>query len=277
MIPYDNLTRASALVLALAGLIVVGAATVVAAPAHGAPSAFELTIDGRDTFRFDDEVAFFRRHGTFKSKAPFCATGALEQLGPPLGTRRWLFECDDGSGSVTLSTLGWYEGAGLWSSGWHIVEGSGSYVGLQGRGSMQGGVLDSGETSSPWSRWETWRSSFQGVVDRDTVAPAIAFSRAKAEKLPRSAGSYTLRLGIGLRDDVSDNTVSYTVRVTTPRGIELARRIGTTTAGGFSLTLLIRPPAGTRTVRLALTGVDPVGNATSVRRLLRLPAEAPRP
>jgi hypothetical protein len=37
------------------------------------------------------------------------------------------------------------------------------------------------------------------------------------------------------------------------------------------MTLRIRPPAGARTVRLVLTGEDPVGNMVSVTRSLKLP------
>ena len=118
----------------------------------------------------------------------------------------------------------------------------------------------------------TWRSTLQGVVDQDAVAPTIAFSSATAAKLRRPAGSYALRLGIALRDNVTDNPVSYTLRVTNG-GRELARRFGTAKTEAVSMTLRIRPPAGARTVRMVLGGSDPVGNEVSITRSLKPYAE----
>jgi hypothetical protein len=116
----------------------------------------------------------------------------------------------------------------------------------------------------------TWRTSLQGVVDQDAVAPTIAFSSATAAKLHRPAGSYALRLGVALRDNVTDNPVSYTLRVTNG-GRKLAEKFGTTRREAVSMTLRIRPPAGARTVQLLLTGSDPVGKEVSIARSLKLP------
>jgi hypothetical protein len=120
----------------------------------------------------------------------------------------------------------------------------------------------------------TWRSTLQGVVEHDAVAPTIAFSNATAAKLRRPAGSYALRLGVALRDNVADNPVSYALRVYTRRvsagGHMLAERLGTAGTEPVSITLRIRPPAGARTVRLVLTGSDPIGNEVSLTRSLKL-------
>jgi hypothetical protein len=129
--------------------------------------------------------------------------------------------------------------------------------------------LLSGEISDTWSVG-TSRITFQGVVDRDAVAPTISISSATATKLRRPAGAYALRLRIALRDDVTDNPVSYTLRAYAG-GVELARRFGTARTKAVSMTLRIRPRAGAWTVRLELTGEDPVCNAWSVSRALSLP------
>jgi hypothetical protein len=257
---YGRSTKwAAALALGLAGLIGAGGAMVPAAPARTAASAFELTLEGTITFD-DDEV--IRTQGTFRSGAPFCATGTLVDPEPYGRVAR--FTCDDGTGSLTVSIGQVF--IPPWNNTWRILDGSGSYEGLRGKGSMQLEPLEEGP------RGATWRSTFQGVVDRDAVAPTITLSSASATKLRRPAGTYALRLGIGLRDDVADNPVSYTVRASGPGGRELARSFGTTSAEAVSVKLRIRPIGGARTVRLQITAEDPVGNEVSIwPRALRLP------
>jgi hypothetical protein len=249
-----------ALALGLAGLIGVGAAMVPAAPARTAASAFELTLE--EAFTFEDEVV--KHHGTFTSGAPFCGTGTMVDALSPHGALQ--LACDDGTGSLTLSIAPVSQVPSTWNATWRIVDGSGSYAGLRGKGSLQREVLrsDPGGSAS--------RSTFQGVVDRDAVAPTITLSSATATKLRRPAGTYALKLVIGLRDDVADNPVSYTVRARGPGLRELARSVGTTRAEAVSIKLRYRPLAGARIVRLQITGEDPVGNEVSIwPRALRLP------
>jgi hypothetical protein len=261
---YGRSSRwAAALALGLLGLIGVSAATVHAAPARSAADAFELTLEVTDTWQWEDEVLFERRVGTFRSRGAFCATGTFADEG------RWRFTCDDGTGSLTVAIVPiWNRGAPRWNTTWRILDGSGSYAGFHGRGSLQGELLS--REGSESKGVETWRSTFQGAVDRDSAAPTIAISRATATKLPRPAGAYSIKVALTLRDDVDGNPVSYTLRAFAGGG-ELARKFGSATTGAVSMTLRIRPPAGARTVRLILTGADPVGNAVSVRRALSLP------
>jgi hypothetical protein len=257
----------------LAGLVTMSAATALAA--HSAPSAFELTVDGRDTWRMDGNVLLgVDLDWTFKSRAPFCTTGTFLEFGGP-GWTTWRFACDDGSGGLTISIArGWNHNpeASTWETTWRVLDGTGSYAGLRGEGSLRIEVL-SNEISAGTSVM-TWRSTLQGVVERDAVAPTIAFWGATAAKLQRPAGSYALRLGVALRDDVTDNPVSYTLRVTNG-GRTLAERSSTTRKEAILMTVRIRPPAGVRTVRLELTGSDPVGNQVSLTRPLKLPRQAP--
>ena len=130
---------------------------------------------------------------------------------------------------------------------------------------MRGELLGGGGPFAPPGLVTTWRSSLQ----LDTVAPTIDFASATVTRLRRTAGAYALKLRIGLRDDVVDNPVSYTLRVSAD-GVEVARRVGTTRTEAVSMTLRIRPGAGVRIVRLRLTAEDLVGNAASVGRALRL-------
>jgi hypothetical protein len=83
-------------------------------------------------------------------------------------------------------------------------------------------------------------------------------------------GAYSIKLALALRDDVAGNPVSYTLRVTTLSGTELARRFGTTADPTVPLTLRIYRPRA-KAVWLELDAEDPVGNAVSVSRALRLP------
>jgi hypothetical protein len=268
--PHRSFNWVAALVgIGLAGVIAVTAASALAA--RSAASAFELTVQGRDTMQWEGNVITGSElQWTFTSRAPFCATGTFVEFGGPGGTA-WRFACDDGTGSLTVSIArAWDHNpqAHVWNTTWRILDGSGSYAGLRGEGSMRIEVLSS--EISDREAVMTWRSTLQGVVDRDAVAPTIAFSSATAAKLHRPAGSYALRLGVALRDNVTDNPVSYTLRVTNG-GRKLAEKFGITRKEAVSMTLRIRPPAGARTVRLVLTGSDPAGNEASITRSLKLP------
>ncbi|HET9242910.1 MAG TPA: hypothetical protein VFN99_05660 [Gaiella sp.] len=272
---YGRSTRWAALALGLAGLLGVSAALVLAAPARSAATEFELTFEG--TWEWNDVYFFGRfRGGTFRSRAPFCATGTfVEDPWSSAGTT-WRFTCDDGTGGLTVSTPdpGFY-------LAWQGVEGSGSYADLRGGISLRSGEPILGGPSYAPGSLVTWRGTLhvvvggpgleQGVVGRDAVAPIVFFSSAKARNLRRPARAYALELLLVVRDNVADKPVSYTLRASTG-GRELARRSGTAArTDAFWTTLRIRPPAGARTVDLQLSATDEVGNESSVSRLVRLP------
>ena len=268
---------AAALALGLVGLIGVGAALVPVAPARGAATAFELTFEAE----LEPPEFVITKGGTFTSGAPFCASGRIVEVDNDYVTATWRFTCDDGSGSLTV----------LLAATWRIIDGSGSYAGLQGSGSQRAEML-----CKPWlgencdlGKPILWRGTLVGVVDwgaepdqpededtvaptnADTVAPTIAIASARAVKLRRPAGAYSIKVALALRDDIEGNPVSYSLRVATARGVELAWRFGTATTGTVSIKLRIRPPVGARTVQLQLTGEDPVWNMVSVTRALSLP------
>jgi hypothetical protein len=254
-----------ALALGLAALIGVGAAMVPAAPARTAASAFELTLE--ESLEFNEEVAV-KYLGTFRSQAPFCATGVVDPADPLLGSAGSVLRlaCDDGAGSLMVSIVPAEVHGASWNTTWRILDGSGSYAGLRGKGSLRGEVL----RSDQWGG--TWRATFQGIVDRDAVAPTIRLSSATATKLRRPAGTYALKLGIAVRDNVADNPVSYTVRASGPGGRELARSTGIARTEAVSIKLRVRPLVKSRIVRLQISAEDPVGNQVSIwPRDLRLP------
>jgi hypothetical protein len=244
------------LALGLAGLTGAGAAT--AHTAGTAASAFELTLEGK----LAETRGELTSQGTFRSRAPFCATGTFVDEGPdrPEGGKRQ-FTCDDGTGTLTVSIARWEYYGPRFTTTWQVLDGSGNYANLRGRGSLRGEMLSH-------EGFAIWRSTLRGPADRDAVAPRSAISRAKVTKL-RPAGVYSIKLRLGLRDNVKGHPVSYRLRVTAD-GTELARKFGTTTNPTLPVRLRIHAPLA-KAVRLQVTAEDPVGNASSLSRLLKLP------
>jgi hypothetical protein len=116
-----------------------------------------------------------------------------------------------------------------------------------------------------------FRTTFQGFVAADAVPPSIAFTSASATKLRGAGGAYSIRVASSLRDDVDGNTVAYTLRVMEGRG-DLDRKDGTTGSGSVSTTFRVLPSSKrVRSVKLLLSGSDPVGNEVSIARSLKLP------
>lgn len=246
----------------LAGVVAVTAATALGA--RSAASPFELVVQGRaaeDGGMLD---------ATFTSSAPFCESGTFAGYlpHPRGGEADWAehYTCSDGSGSLALGIV--HPG-----SDWTIVEGSGRYAGLRGKGTYSAehvqleGDLDIW-TGLPLPLW-AFRGKFQGFVDADAVAPSLAFTSASVTKQRRTSGAYAIRVAFSLRDDVEGNTVSYRLRVKEDPW-ELAS--GSTASGSASATLLVFPSSKrARSVQLLLSGSDPVGNEVTVTRQLRLP------
>jgi hypothetical protein len=273
--------------IALAGVVAASAATALAA--RSAASPFELVLTSRyealppECFEGDalDKPQCFESIsvGTFTSGVPFCGSGTTEDVGWfggwPSSTvagvvRR--YTCADGSGSVTLSIsnlLAEYRTGG-WGQ-WAIVEGSGRYEGLRGKGTYTGELLggDPENAATPMM----FRTRSEGFADFDAVAPSIAFTSASATKLrsPRDAPAYLIRVSFSVRDDVQANPVAYRLKVAQSR-IEIASKEGTSASGLVSTTLRVEPfRKGLRSVGLYLRASDPVGNEQLLNRSLRLP------
>ncbi len=267
----------------LAGVVAVSAATALAA--RSAASPFELVFQGRhepwsaDCDLNDPMCQIELRHvGTFTSGAPLCESGTAVDLEPPQWRGRAgsppiadvvrRYTCTDGSGSLTLKIANLQAEHGRGGGEWTIVEGSGRYAGLRGKGTYSGELLGGGPESDATI---VFRTTSQGFADWDAVAPSVAFTSASATKLRRLPGAYLIRVALSLRDDVEGNPVAYKLKVT-ERRIELASREGTTASGSVSTTLRVEPLSKRlRSVNLHLRALDPVGNEQLLVRSLKLP------
>jgi hypothetical protein len=264
--------------IGLAGVVAVSAATALAA--RSAASPFELVFQGRWEANWEGDPEYGLPAvlvGTFTSGAPFCESGTADDfLSRDPVLRR--YTCSDGSGSLTLgmtNPLAAYNGIG--HGEWTIVEGSGRYAGLRGKGSYTGEVLE--QDPEHGGTTIEFRTTSQGLVTADAVAPSLAFTNPSATKLRRPAGAYSIRVSFSLRDDVKGTTVAYRLRVREgpehPRDrrlLLLAEKSGST-AGSVSTTFRVFPSSKrVRSVQLLLSGSDPVwGNEVSIARSLTLP------
>jgi hypothetical protein len=256
--------------IGLAGVVAVSAASALAA--RSAASPFELVAI--DRYEGDCPDWWTCPGGTyvatFTSGAPFCESGTFDHVvalwqNPPNARR---YTCSDGSGSLTLA-----EHRRGQVGDWTIVEGSGRHADLRGEGSHSYEVL------SEYPPVGVFRTTFQGVVGTDAVAPSVAFTSASATKLRRPAGFYAIRVGLSLRDDVEENTVAYRLRVKEGpehardrRLVLLAEKEGSTASGSVSTRFRFLPSSKrVRSVQLLLSGSDPVGNEVSIARSLKLP------
>jgi hypothetical protein len=257
-------SRSAAVVVA----IFVGAAlAVIAVRASAAPAQFSLTFEGA---HFADPAmpGGIRHDGRFTASAPFCSAGRAYDV-RDVSTSEFLdvmrvHTCDDGSGSFTAlmpTVRGEHGGRGTWQ----IVEGSGQYANLRGRGTYRG-TLVSGDPEI----FETivYRTTWNGVVDFDADPPAIQVA-ASTRKLQRPASTYAVRIAVTARDP--STPISYSTTVTAGRiPITPLSDKTASTASGATITLRISPPRTTRAIRVEVTATDALGNTTSASRSVRL-------
>jgi hypothetical protein len=249
-----------------------GVAALVAGIGRASPSSFELVMNGfhsaaepREKFSFG-----FRHEGPFAASAPFCSSGYavdLEFVVPGTGLRQ--FTCNDGSGSITARKVVLRANAqftheeGVWA----IVEGTGRYSTLRGKGTTVNDFV-SGDPADHITT--SFREAWSGVIDFDVTPPEVSISQASAKQLRRPKGAYSVRVAISARDGSEGNAVSYAITVS-GSGV-FVRRSGTMTSGTVSTTFRVRPGKRVRRLQLVVVASDPVGNETKVARQLRLPA-----
>lgn len=245
----------SAAALAIGFALVVGVGALVAGAA-AAPTRFELVFDGYHPATVHE--------GPFTASAPFCRAGYAAdaespgRVGPPVVVTR-LHTCSDGSGTLTVRIdRPSNEHVAGGTGSWKILAGSGRYTRLRGFGTW---VSSGGDP--------VFRSVMTGIVDFDDAAPAITIARVAARKLRRPRGAYRLRARLSARDDVEGNAVTYRVEISA-QGFPLATRRGTTASAAVSLSLRIRPPKRSRSVKLEIAAHDPVGNERTVSRVVKL-------
>jgi hypothetical protein len=269
-----SFVAAAALIAAIATSIT-GATAALATPATA--GSFELTLDYQILWWEGAST------GTFAAGAPFCDSGT--SVGPTARVdaagEEHRLTCDDGSGSLVVSFTSDPSLDSSWQGSWvtwRILEGTGSYEGLRGKGSVRNEILGEddcvpsdvvGDESceGPFM----WRSTLEGIAAEDAVAPTIGFSSVEVTKLRRPGGAYSLELAIALRDDVEGRPVSYTLLATPASSArELASSLGTTQAGSVSVTMRTPRVYGLRSILLRLTASDEVGNESSVSQVVKL-------
>jgi hypothetical protein len=246
-----------------------GGAALVAATGRASPTSFELIMNGfhraaqpPETFSFG-----FRHEGPFTASAPFCSSGyAVDlRLVPTMARRQ--FTCSDGSGTITAEkfvrradTLFAHE-----EDVWAIVEGTGRYSNLRGKGTSVSDVV-SGDPANHITT--TFREVWRGVVDFDVTRPQVSISRASVQQLQRPIGIYRIRVAFSAQDGSEGNAVSYAITAS-GFGVFL-RRSGTITAGIVSTTFHVRPSRRVRRLQLVVVASDSVGNETRIARQLVL-------
>ena len=256
------------------GVRIVGAAVAVAVAAVFASTAgrgsaaqtpFSLTFEGA---HFADSTlpGGLRHDGRFTASPPFCAAGRAYDVQhvvvEPLTVHR-VHTCDDGSGSFTALmpvVRGEHGGTGAWQ----IIDGTGSYATLRGTGTYAA-TLTSGDPNA----FETieYGTEWRGVVDFDADPPAIEKFTATARKLRLRARTYSLRIGVTVRDIASP--ISYTVDIRAGRAA-LGFERGSTASGQATISLRLHPARSDRSARILLTVRDALGNEATASRSVRL-------
>jgi hypothetical protein len=262
--PQSRMRRATrgTAVAVLAALAVT--ATTLTAVAGATPTAFTLAFTGAHTPATIPSNSGVQHEGPFTASSPLCSSGyAVDaRFEGPIAVRR--HNCDDGSGSFTARidpAVAEHEGSG----GWQIVEGTGAYEKLRGKGTFTG-VHVSGDLAS----WPTivYRTTWKGVVDFDDVGPEIAVSAATLRRLARPRGTHLLRIAFSARD--GGGAVTYRLAATTAGTyVPLAARSGETNGETITFALRLRLH-GARSVRIEIGASDPLGNERVLVRSVRV-------
>ncbi len=254
--------------LVASAVAAVGAAVAATAVASSgaAPTPFELVLEGSHVPATISTPSGLEHAGTFTASAPACATGRVADVrwDAPAMIRRYI--CDDGSGTFTarIDTELAEHGDGSGIGSWRILDGTGAYAELRGQGTFTG--VETGGSILDFAS-VTFRVTWTGVVDFDAAAPTLSLSRPTIRKVKRS--TYRVEFALSARD--GRNAVSYDVVVTTPNGERVAMRTGTSPSGAASVPISLRA-AGGRTLRVAASASDAVGNETNVVRRIRVPS-----
>jgi len=231
----------------------------VALCAGPAPSAFaastqvKLHLDG--THPVDGDY----HQGTFTASPPLCPSGSW--LGNGAGSR--VFTCADESGSFTASFQGEFEHTQGASGPWTITSGTGTYTALRGKGTA---TIDSssGVNSSPIIFSDTWT----GIADFDATAPTGSVAAVRVARPHTSRGRWHVTVLFSARDNVDANPVSFSA--TAKAGPFFTSKSGTITSGAGSFKVTFHPAKRTRFLRIAIELSDPSGNASTIKKNVRL-------
>ena len=236
--------------------VAICAAAVVAlvAPAFAAtdaPTHVTLSLDGVN--------AEDAHHGTFTAPAPLCPAGTWRGDGNGVQTGHRTFTCSDGSGGFTAD----FDQVSTESKGgtapWRITGGTGRYATLRGVGSGTSVITVPGDHP-------TFTETWQGTVGFDTTPPSLASFVATTR---RSKTHAVLRLALGLKDDVPGNAVSYAVSLVAGN-VQIGNERSGSALGPVHLVYRLNVPSRVHRLLVIVSAEDPVGNATTVHRLVRV-------
>lgn len=157
--------------------------------------------------------------------------------------------CADGSGT--------FEFGGFGNSPFHFsAGGTGRYATLRGTGSCSLTVNDDG----------TFTRSCHALADFDSTAPTAAF---KTLDVLLAGRRFNLQAAFGTTDNVPGNAVKYTVSVSAA-GHALGHKTGTTPGGAVRVSVRGRLPKHAHRLAVSVRVVDPLGNARTVTRSVRI-------
>jgi len=235
-------------------LVTLAAALAATTGAGAAPSEVQLVLNGHQPKNENEALVDDLHRGTFTGTPPLCPSGTWAGTGSKVGYANQL-TCDDGSGEFLLLTRGDQEldGVGTWS----IASGKGKYTTLHGKGTWTNTVVPDPSVIVRFT------SQLQGVVVFDGVPPATRITQATATRVGTSKRLFRVVVAFASADDVTGNSVSYTLSVKDAAG-QLATRKGTAGTGLVRLSLLVKIRPSTRRLHVVVSAADPWGNSRSV-------------
>jgi hypothetical protein len=239
--------------LAAAAASVIALCAGPAPAALAAPTQVTLHLDGTHP------VGAEFHQGTFTASPPLCPSGSW--LGNGAGSR--VFTCSDGSGTFTAKFNGELEHVAGLDGPWLIFDGSGKDATLRGKGLGKVDTNQGGDTP-PVTFSDTWT----GAVDFDATAPTGSITAVKVTHPRIARGRWHVTVFFSARDNIDANPVSFSATATA--GTFFASKSGTIMSGTGSFALAFHPAKRTRFLRIAIMLSDPWGNASTIKKNVRL-------
>jgi hypothetical protein len=238
----------------------VTAAVLILAPGAATAPTFQLVFDGRHN-------AALLHEGTFTTSSSWCPSGTALDVGvdatTDTATRR--FTCATGGDfTATVRPLPAEHGG---NGVWQIVAGTGPLSNLRGKGVFTSARL-TGSSDDPSTI--TFHSSWSGIADFDTTAPAVTLTGATARRLKRPKLTCSFRAVLTLSD--TDGPMSYIVDVVDPRKpfSSLVYKLGSISSGTLTVNRRVKVRRGTRFLRIKIDVSDAVGNQSAFAKTIRL-------
>ncbi|MGZ4257856.1 MAG: hypothetical protein ACXVRE_08850 [Gaiellaceae bacterium] len=252
---------------------VVAAFALVPLSASAAPASFGLVFDGHHVVapQFTGGLAHV---GTFTTNDALCPSGHAEDIavrrakGSDHFDSTRLFTCDGSSGATFTATIHLMNAECQGYSGvWQVISGTGPLADLRGKGSFTS-VVTGGDPQDTLTI--TFRTTWTGTADLDAMPPTLALTKHTITKLSRPSQRYRLKLTLALSDN-GGGPVAYSLTLVDPSTLKaLVRKSGTTSAASIHWTLVLKPRARTRALRLNVVASDAVGNQSTLRRKIPL-------